>query len=96
MIGGDKVHSLKEVLYNMGAKNVAHWEARKVHTTSKKIPDSIDAVVMLTDFLNHNAMTIFKKEAKKRKIPLVCTKRGVGAVANSCQRLFCGECKGCN
>jgi len=89
IIGGDRIEPMKEVLREFGAEEFTHWDGRNVRVNSRKIPDRTDCVVMMTDFLNHNSMNHFKKEAKRMGIPLVCSKRSVGCLKNQCEQCLC-------
>jgi len=87
VIGGDKIDAIKTILQCMGFLNITHWDGRNHTTTCKKeIPHNVDYVLMVTDFINHNVMYKFKNDAKKRNIPVVCSKR-----SSSC--VFCEFCK---
>ena len=87
VIGGDNIEPIKAVLNRLGADRIEHWDARKQNGLLKKgLPQNIDCLVMLINFLNHNVMYKFKKEAKKRGIPFVCAKRNEHSV-------FCEFCK---
>lgn len=87
VIGGDQINSIKTTLQNLGFLNITHWDARNHTQTCKKdLPKNLDYVLMITDFINHNVMYKFKNDAKKRNIPVVCSKR-----SNSC--VFCNFCK---
>lgn len=97
VIGGDKIEAINGVLYDLGAKKIIHWVGRKNSLTHKNIPQDVEYVVMLTSFLKHNAMSFFKKEAKKRNIPVVCAKRSVSCVYDEFNKVInctkCGLCK---
>ncbi len=80
IIGGDKIHSLQARLQALGATRTTHWDSRRNSTSHKQIPSDTDAIIMLTDFLKHNSMSYFKKEAKKQNIPLICTRRGSACI----------------
>ena len=87
MIGGDSVDSITSMLANHGVDEVIHWDGRKKSSiTRKEIPERTDCVVMLTSYLNHNAMKYFKNCAKKRDIPVICAERSVTSV-------YCEFCK---
>lgn len=87
MIGGDKVSSITGMLQDYGVDEVIHWDGRnKSSITRKEIPERTDCIVMLTSFLNHNAMKYFKNQAKKKDIPLICAERSVTSV-------YCEFCK---
>ena len=82
VIGGDRISPIRKILTDMGATSIRHWDARKKRSITKKsLPDDLDCLVLLTNFLNHNAMYKFKNEAKRRKIPFVCADRNEHAVA---------------
>lgn len=97
LIGGDKVSSIKNLLIDIGASKVIHWNARnKASVCKKSIPSDISCVVMLTSFLNHNAMKYFKSEAKKRSLPLVCAKSSSACVYQEYIKIMGIEnCKQC-
>ncbi len=81
VIGGDKISHISNVLKDLGASTINHWDARKKSSApKKKVPLDTDCIVMLTSFLNHNTMLKYKNEAKKRNIPFVCAKRSVSCV----------------
>lgn len=97
IIGGDKVAQISNTLKSLGASKVTHWDARKKSSICKKtIPTDIQCVVMLTSFLNHNAMKHFKTESKKRNIPLVCSKSSSSCVYEEYVKIMGIEnCKDC-
>lgn len=99
VIGGDKIDTIKSMLLGtFGVLDVVHWDARKKSSACKKIiPKEINCVVMLTSFLNHNAMKHFRDEAKKRELPLVCTKHSSNSFYSEYVKVM-GDihCMGCN
>lgn len=89
VIGGDKIDSIKSILNAFGVFSIVHWDARKKSSACKKIiPIDIECVVMLTSFLNHNAMKHFKSEAKKRDLPVVCTKHNISCFYDEYKRVI--------
>ena len=89
VIGGDEITPIKAVLENLGVNNITHWDARKKASSCKKaIPYKTECVIMLTNFLNHNAMKHYKIEAKKRNIPIVCAKRSVSCIFSEYSKVF--------
>ncbi len=103
VIGADEITPIKAVLNSLGAKEVIHWDARKKSSVNRKIiPSDIGCIVMLTSFLNHNTMKLFKSQAKKRNIPVVCAKRSVSCVYSEYCKIFklngefaCQNCDNC-
>ena len=80
VIGGDEITPIEAVLKNLGCEEVTHWDARRESVSHRGIPKNIAWLVMLTNFLNHNTMKKFKNEAKKKDIPVICTKRSVSCL----------------
>lgn len=100
IIGGDKISQVSNVLKSAGVQKVIHWDARKKSSACKKIiPHDTDCVIMLTSYLNHNAMKHFKSEAKKRDLPLICTKHSSSCVYEEYIKLMgikdCTQCYAC-
>lgn len=97
IIGGDKISQISNMLENLGAKKVNHWDARKKSSApKKKIPQDTNCIIMITSFLNHNTMLKYKNEAKKKEIPFICTKRSLNCVYNEYVKVMdiknCDEC----
>lgn len=97
IIGGDNIRNISNTLKSLGVGNIKHWNGRKKSSVCKKIiPADIQCVVMLTSFLNHNAMKHFKSESKKRDIPLVCSKASASCVYQEYVKIMGIEnCKDC-
>lgn len=96
IIGGDKINTLKTILEDFGIANIMHWDTRKKSSACRKsIPQNIDYVLMLTDYINHNAMYKYRKEAKKRNIPLICAKNNTNSIScQVCKFLNINKCEG--
>ena len=86
IIGGDKIDSIASVVQDFPVDKVVHWDAGNPSTVRKEIPADVKLVIMLTNFLNHNAMNKFKNEAKRKAIQFICAKRSESSV-------FCELCK---
>jgi hypothetical protein len=93
IIGGDKTGKLEALLRSLGATRTEHWDGRRNSDCRREIPSHTDGIIMLTDFLNHNAMNRFKRTAKKQKIPFVCGGRGTAQIACEFSKLA-GMCRG--
>lgn len=97
VIGGDQIGSIVDMLKELGAETINHWDARKKSSAPrKKIPQNTDCIVMLTSFLNHNVMHKYKNLAKKQNIPFICTKRSISCVYDEYVKVMgikkCTEC----
>jgi hypothetical protein len=83
VIGGDKINPIKEMLLDMGAESILHWTARNQRKGRKKgtpIPPRINIIVMIVNFLNHNAMRHYRAEAKSKGIPVVYAARNIECI----------------
>jgi len=86
ILGGDKIGPIRNVLMELGVKNIIHWTARNQKNGRKKdkvIPSKVNIVVMLTNFLNHNAMKHYRTEAKAKGLPIIYSTRHVECVKNN-------------
>lgn len=101
LLGADEVNPIKNLLQGLGAKDIIHWDMRKKSSTcNKSIPQKTGCLVMLTNYLSHNAMKKYKKEAKKMGIPVVCAKRSIASVDEEYRKTIrpekCRNCKLCS
>ena len=95
VIGGDKITKLQLFLQTIGATKMHHWDSRRNSTSHKQLPQNTDMVIMLTDFLKHNSMNHFKREAKKSEIPFLCVK-GMSGSSESQISLLANEIQNTN
>ncbi len=94
VIGGDEITPIKAVLKNLGCAEIMHWDGRKESVNHKNLPQNISCLVMLTNFLNHNTMRKFRDTAKKKGIPVICTKRSVSCLY--CEFIKTFSCNNCD
>lgn len=83
ILGGDKIDPIRKILMELGVSDIIHWTARNQKNGRKKdkvIPSKVNLVVMLTNFLNHNAMKHYRSEAKSKDLPIVYSTRNVECV----------------
>ncbi len=86
ILGGDRINPILNILEELGVTDVVHWTARNQKNgrkKAKKIPSKVDMVLMLTNFLNHNAMLHYRAEAKSKDLPIVYSTRNVDCVKNA-------------
>ena len=83
ILGGDRINPIIAILQELGVSDIIHWTARNQKNGRKKqktIPTKVDMVLMLTNFLNHNAMIHYRAEAKSKDLPIVYSTRNVDCV----------------
>jgi len=105
ILGGDKINPIINVLQELGVSDIIHWTARNQKNgrkKAKKIPEKIDMVLMLTNFLNHNAMLHYRSEAKTKGLPIIYSTRNVDCVKSEFIKMLATLdsdskiCKACN
>ncbi len=93
VLGGDKIDPIRKVLMELGVLDIIHWTARNQKNGRKKdkvIPTKVSMVLMLTNFLNHNAMKHYRAEAKAKDLPIVYSTRNVECVKSEFLKVIAG------
>ena len=91
VLGGDKIDPIRFVLHQLGVESIIHWTARNQKNGCKKdkpIPTGVEIVLMLTNFLNHNAMKYYRAEAKSKGLPIVYSTRNVDCVKSEFSKIL--------
>lgn len=70
IVGGDYIASFIQVFATQHAMPVEHWDGRKRKFNSRVFSNEIRIVIVICDYISHNAYSI-KKKAKQRSIPLI-------------------------
>ena len=96
VLGGDQIIQIRKILEEYGATKIKHWDLRnKATATRKDIPSGVDYVVMLTSFINHNAMKYFKSQAKKRNLMVIPAQRNIQSLQCELEKRFDNGCFDC-
>jgi hypothetical protein len=80
IIGADHLGNIPKQLRKIGYKEVTHFDGRKVQMVKRKIPEHIDLILVLTDYINHNLSTVIKQKAKEKEIPICYAKRSWSSI----------------
>ncbi|MGY4690617.1 DUF2325 domain-containing protein [Salibacterium sp. K-3] len=75
IVGADKLGSIPKRLQEVGFQDISHVSGRKVKMVQKNIPEDVDLVLILTDFINHNMTDKVKEKAKEQNVPVCFAKR---------------------
>jgi hypothetical protein len=79
LVGADRLGNIEDLLKQRGFSTFKHITGR--HPKSQKsIPTSTagaELMILFTDFVGHNVMRNFRKQAKEQKIPFIACKRSV-------------------
>lgn len=91
VIGADHLGAIEKNLYAIGVKELIHISGRKsLSQNNIHIPQNTSFVLVMTDYINHNAAFCVKERAKAHSIPLVYAKRSWSAIVQKLNdlRLF--------
>jgi len=80
IIGGDSLGVIPDKLSSYGFDEILHTNGRKVKMINQKIPEHINYILVLTDYVNHNLSTVIKKRAKNKSIPIFYAKRSWSSI----------------
>lgn len=75
IVGGDKLGNIPKILNTKGYENYIHWSGRKKGMRAKLIPNNVDMIIVLYDFIEHNLTNSIKKQSRSMDIPCIFTKR---------------------
>lgn len=73
VIGGDRIHGIKNVLEAHGLSKISHWTGRKSGDGRKDIPKNVDLIILVTDWVNHSFTARIKNVAAKRGLNIIYT-----------------------
>lgn len=76
IVGGDQVIGIKRELANFGITNISHWPGRKVGDYNRVIPQDIELIVMITDWIAHSFTSKIKQNANRRGLQIIYTHNG--------------------
>lgn len=81
IVGGDHLGNIKGRLREIGFQEVMHITGRKIRSV-KSIPEKINSILVLTDYVNHNLSKEIKEKAKKQQVPIFFAKRSWSSIYN--------------
>ncbi len=80
IVGGDHLGSIPKELTRMGATRVVHMSGRDQSGFRNSLPESVDLIIVLCDFANHNITYRVKSLAKSKSIPILFAKRSWSSI----------------
>ena len=75
LVGADRLGNMPKELEGHGASEIIHWSGRKER--NKEVPQHVDMVLVVHNYVNHALMDSVKVQAKRRRLPIIFAKRGV-------------------
>jgi len=89
IVGGDHLGSIPRELDKLGVNEVRHLTGRSGQKIREGIPETMDFIIMLYDFVNHNLAHKIKNFAENRGVPIVYAKRSWSSIYQKMK-----ECQG--
>ena len=80
IVGGDHLGSIPRELDKLGITEIQHMTGRSGQKIRDGIPETIDFIILLYDYVNHNLAYTIKKFATDRRIPIVYAKRSWSSI----------------
>lgn len=80
IVGADHLGNIEEKLSDIGFPEVLHITGRKVQSVKKEIPEKINLILVLTDYVNHNLAKVIKQKAKEQALPIYFAKRSWSSI----------------
>lgn len=80
IVGGDHLGSIPKELDKIGVNEVRHVTGRSGQKIRDGIPETMDFIILLYDFVNHNLAHKIKSFAENRGIPVVYAKRSWSSI----------------
>jgi hypothetical protein len=80
VVGADHLGNISDKLMKSGFEEIIHIDGRKVNMVRKDIPENVDIVFVMTDFVNHNLAKVIKQKAKEREKPIFFVKRSWSSI----------------
>jgi hypothetical protein len=81
VIGGDHLGHIEKKLYERGVNELIHITGRKKSDSRRIVLNrQVSAVLVFTDYINHNLMEEVKSQARCFDIPVIFAKRSWSSV----------------
>lgn len=80
IVGGDHLVSIPKELDKIGVTEIRHVTGRSGQKIRCGIPESMDFIIVLYDFVNHNLAAKIKNLAENKRIPVVYAKRSWSSI----------------
>lgn len=80
IVGGDHLGGITKELDKLGVNEVRHVTGRSGQKIRDGLPETMDFIIVLYDFVNHNLAHKIKDLAENRRIPVVSAKRSWSSI----------------
>ena len=87
IIGGDHVERYKSFLLERGYDSVSHWDGRRKSECHRRLPQTLDLVVILVDQVSHGLLYKMRRQADDRHLPVIYTQHSVTQLAKALESI---------
>jgi len=87
IVGADHLGNITEKLLRYGFREIIHIDGRKVNMVKREIPEHIDIIFVMTDYINHNLAKMIKQKAKNQEKPIYFVKRSWSSIQQTIQKM---------
>jgi hypothetical protein len=87
VVGADHLGNIADKLMDSGFQEIIHVNGRKVNMVKRDIPEHVDIVFVMTDYINHNLAKKIKQKAKNKEKPIYFVKRSWSSIHSVIQQL---------
>lgn len=75
IVGGDHLGSIPKELGKLGVTTIRHLTGRDRQGIRDGVPEGMDLIIVLYDYVNHNLTHKVKDMARTRKVPIIYARR---------------------
>ncbi|MBB6282725.1 MULTISPECIES: DUF2325 domain-containing protein [Geobacillus] len=87
VVGADHLGNITDKLADSGFREIIHVNGRKVNMVKRDIPEHVDAVLVMIDYINHNLAKKVKEKAKSKDKPIYFVKRSWSSICAVLEQL---------
>jgi hypothetical protein len=87
VVGADHLGTITDKLISSGFNEIIHLDGRKVNMVKRDIPEHIDMILVMTDYINHNLAKVIKQKAKNQEKPIYFVKRSWSSIHPVIQKM---------
>jgi hypothetical protein len=87
VVGADHLGNITDKLIDSGFREIIHLDGRKVNMVKRDIPEHVDIVFVMTDYVNHNLAKTIKQKAKSKEKPIYFVKRSWSSIHSVIQKI---------
>jgi hypothetical protein len=87
VVGADHLGTITDKLISSGFNEIIHLDGRKVNMVKRDIPEHIDIILVMTDYVNHNLAKVIKQKAKNQEKPIYFVKRSWSSIHPVIQKM---------